>query len=330
MPAEVDSNSPAFWKDGEFHLLNSTGAGPVRSSGNDQFNLGAPTRVPFRTIATWPAWIEAVWVDPSGVIFGWYHQEDWGVCPGTRLSSPSIGAAVSFDGGASFQDMGIMLTSGGANDCRAANGYFAGGVGDFSVVLGRDRYFYFLFSNYAGPVNEQGVAVARLPYQDRWWPAVGIRKYYRGDWTQPGLRGRVTPIFPAKVSWQSWNTDSFWGPSVHWNTYLQRYVMLLNRSCCAPGWPQESIYIRYSADLRNPESWSAPEVLLNDTGWYPQVLGYGNRGTDREAGRVARLYISGHSYRDIVFERPPRPGLPPESPVESVDSEPSPQRQRRN
>ena len=45
MPGEVDSNSPSYWKNGEFHLFNSTVSGPKRSDGADQFRMGAPEDV---------------------------------------------------------------------------------------------------------------------------------------------------------------------------------------------------------------------------------------------------------------------------------------------
>ena len=51
---------------------------------------------------------------------------------------------------------------------EAQNGYFAGGHGDFSVILDQEqRYFYFLFDNYSGPLEHQGVAVARMAFEDR-------------------------------------------------------------------------------------------------------------------------------------------------------------------
>lgn len=310
MPSQVDSNSPAWWADGQFHLLNSTGgSNPVRSIGADQFHLGSTQSISLSHINPWPAWIESTWVDPSGVIFGWYHQEHWGVCgANSRLAVPQIGAAVSYDGGNSFQDMGAVITSGDPYSCAAQNGYFAGGVGDFSVVLDRGHnYFYFYFTNYAGPVETQGVAVARMPYSARFYPVGSVSKYFNGFWNEPGLGGHVTPIFPAKASWMDADTDSYWGPSVHWNTYLQSWVMLLNRSCCTAGFPQKAVYISYVPNLGHPTAWTKPEKLVDSTGWYPQVLGTGSDGTDKLAGRVARLYIWGKSYWEVVFEKPAPP-----------------------
>ena len=53
-------------------------------------------------------------------------------------------------------------------------------------------------------------------------------------------------------------------------------------------------------------------------GWYPQVIGIEGAETDKLAGHVARLFISGRSFWEIVFHRtdnqeeenlpiPPRP-----------------------
>lgn len=42
MPGMVDSNSPAFWRDGVLHLYDSTGDGPLLSRGTGQTQLIAP------------------------------------------------------------------------------------------------------------------------------------------------------------------------------------------------------------------------------------------------------------------------------------------------
>ena len=38
-----------------------------------------------------------------------------------------------------------------------------------------------------------------------------------------------TPVFGVDRSWANVDVDALWGPSVHWNTYLNAYVTLLNR-----------------------------------------------------------------------------------------------------
>ena len=203
-------------------------------------------------------WIESVWQEPGRALYAWYHHERIGVCP--KLNVPEIGALVSRDGGESFTDLGIILSSGEWTDCSARNGYFANGHGDFSVIADRDReYFYFLFGAYGGDVSNQGITIARMPFGNVSNPVGNVWKYHQGAWSEPGIGGPVTPVLPAAVSWREADTDSFWGPSIHWNDHLRRYVVLMNRSFCWPGWPQEGVYITMNANLSDPSAWTQPK-----------------------------------------------------------------------
>ena len=303
LPAEVDSNSPAFWNGQELVLYNSTGLYKVRSSGPDQSHLANPQVVTLGATHL-PYWIEATWMDADGTLLAWYHHEPGGLCGKTRITAPEIGALVSYDKGQSFYDLGIVLKSAYPVDCSSPNGYFGGGNGDFTVVLSRDRaYFYFLFSNYGGSQQEQGVAVARMPFSRRMSPVGAVEKYYESGWREPGIDGLVTPIFAAAASWQIPETDAFWGPSVHFNSYLNKFVMLLNRSCCSPGWPQEGIYVSFNDFLSDPSAWTAPVKILDGVPWYPQVIGRRPNGTDKLSGKTARLYVFGVSNWEIVFDK---------------------------
>jgi len=311
MPALVDSNSPSFWREGRLNIFNSTGV-PLLSSGLDQFRWSAGSTQPAGVDRrdNFAMWIEAVWQDADDVVYAWYHNEPAGLCPGSSLTAPRIGALISVDGGKSFIDMGIILSSGDPIDCSARNGFFAGGHGDFSVILDRERqYFYFLFGNYGGDPSGQGVAMARLAFDDRNSPVGAVWKLHQGEWNEPGLGGRVTPIFPASVAWQQSNADSLWGPSIHWNYYLESYVVLMNRACCGPRWPQEGIYISFNPDLSNPAGWKTPERILRGRdiwfgpAYYPQVIGLRPDETDTIAGQVARLYVKGLSMWEIMFSR---------------------------
>jgi hypothetical protein len=302
----VDSNSPVYWRDGQLHLVNSTGT-PYQTAAANQFDMQpAFTELVASDSDRQPSWIESVWQDDDGTLFAWYHWEPAGVCGASAITAPQIGALVSHDGGRTFTNLGIILAATDAPDCSAKNGFFAGGHGDFSVIVDRERqFFYFLFSNYGGA--GQGVAIARMAFENREFPVDAVWKYFEGHWDEPGLGGRVTPLLPARVGWDKTNTDSFWGPSVHWNTYLETYVMLLNRSCCSPGWPQEGIYVSYNRHLGDPGGWSTPQLLIRgkdiaaEHPWYPQVIGLGAGETDTLAGQVARFWVKGFSNWEIVF-----------------------------
>lgn len=319
MPAQVDSNSPAFWLGGQFRIINSTGS-PVISAGNDQFNPDISQQIAIDRQDHFPMWIEAAWTDFDGSLYAWYHHEPGGVCNG-ELTQPVIGALVSYDGGVSFTDLGFVLTSGAPPDCNAKNGFFAGGHGDFSVVFDpATAYFYFFFGNYGGPTSEQGVAVARMAYEDLQQPGAAVWKYFNGEWNEPGRGGRMTPVFPARTGWPQADADSFWGPSLHWNTYLESWVLLMNRSCCRPMWPQEGVYISFNPDLSDPLGWSGPErILERPPAYYPQVVGLGLGETDSVAGETARLYLQGVSHWEIVFRR-----TDPYSPEIDPNTEPQP------
>ena len=124
------------------------------------------------------------------------------------------------------------------------------------------------------------------------------RKYLRGSWEDregDGLGGFADPIIRANRSWHDpeGKTDAPWGPSVHYNTYLRRYVMLMNRALDnSPNWRPGGIYVSYSSDPSRPELWTRPYPIVGLTQWYPQVVGLPrDRGTDKEAGRWATFKV---------------------------------------
>jgi hypothetical protein len=308
-PGDTDCNSPAHWKGDTFFLFNSAGH-PWRSAGPDLFNLSQSyLRCEYDNKVNGGRWIECTWKAKDGRLYGWYHMEPGGLCPGTRLTAPKIGAVRSTNNGAAWQDLGIVLESRpNTLRCETTNYYFAGGNGDFSIMLdAKEQFLYFFISTYAGDVSEQGVSLARLAWADRDQPVGKVLKWHQGQWAEPGLGGRVTPIFPAMIDWHRVDADAFWGPSIHWNTHLQQYVILLNRAKDRR-WTQEGVYVTFNPDLANPTQWTPPKKILGDLGadrWYPQVIGPDkSKGeTDKLAGRAARLFVRGLSRWEILFLR---------------------------
>jgi hypothetical protein len=315
-PGDCDCNNPAHWDGPILYVFNSAGH-PWRSSGPDLFHLNQDyRRCDYDTQANGGRWIECTWKADDGVLYGWYHLEPRGVCASVQtnssqagLTAPQIGAVTSTNNGATWQDLGIVLESLPVLRCDTRNQYFAGGNGDFSVMLdARKQFLYFFISTYAGETAEQGVAVARMCWADRNHPIGNVWKWYSGQWAQPGLGGHVTPIMPATINWHRADADAFWGPSIHWNTHLRQYVILLNRAKDS-NWTQEGIYVSFNRDLANPAGWSPPQKILDATGkdrWYPQVIGLdqARHETDKVASRTARLFVRGQSRWEILFLNP--------------------------
>lgn len=309
-PAAADCNSPCWWHEGRFYLLTSTGH-PVRSQGADVASMTRGQEITYTAYRDGGRWLESVFQDEDGTLFGWYHNEPAHLVPpemhvGRRfpMTAPFIGAAVSYDNGQSWDDLGLVLAGGPDTlNLEAPNFWFAGGNGDFTVSLDRSReFFYFVFGTYYRQVDQQGISLARLRFEDLRAPVGKVMKWHAGAWTQPGLNGRVTPVLPVKGDWYSPQPDAFWGPSVHWNAHLEQYVILMNRAVDR-NWKQGGIYVVCTPDLSDPSRWSDPLLLLEEDGWYPQVVGSdtGRRESDREAGAVARLFIHGESKYTLRF-----------------------------
>ena len=328
LPGAVDSNSPIVWDidDGEHKMfvMTSYDGVPRVSSGPALGRLSAAADVTMTPHPGYGVWMEAIVFDDVETWYGFYHNE-W---PATRCGRddrmvPRIGAAKSIDRGRTWQDLGAVIQSPqSATACQSNNRYIIGGVGDLSVMLDPDQqYLYFFYSQYQQQRDAQGVAVARMLWADRdrpagrlelwrdgiWEPEAGRREFVptlpgsmrrRPEWTYPA----GTPLVAPSYAWHDADdrVDAFWGPSVHWNTALQQYVMLLNRSK-DESYTQEGIYVSYAPRLDDPSLWTAPIKVLNGGKWYPQVVGLSPGGTDKEAGESARFFMSGRSDWVISF-----------------------------
>jgi len=320
LSGEADSNSPAVWdRVGGRNLLfvmTSMSGRPSTASGRGLTQLGTPRAV---VLEPWPGggvWMEAVIKDVDGAWYGYYHNETVAnMCRQTDKVIPRIGAARSRDRGATWEPLGVILEAPPRTyDCTTDNAYFVGGVGDFSVQLDpASRDLYFFHSLYLREQWSQGVGVARLAWADRdapngkimvwrgssWVPATPVGGAETRRWIYPA----AAPIFPAAESWHDEDTvvDAYWGPSVHWNTYLRQYVMLLNRARDTD-YGQEGIYVSFAESLDHPALWSAPVKILNGGRWYPQVLGIEDgSGSDKTAGESARFFMLGTSQHFIRF-----------------------------
>jgi hypothetical protein len=317
LPGEVDSSNPAVWAlvggVQKLFVISSWGGIPTRASGTSLASLHGDGPVGFISHPGNGVWMEAIVPDASGAWYGYYHHErPADLCNRPDRQLPRIGAMRSIDQGRTWEDLGIVLDAPpGGEACDSANRFVLGGVGDVTAALdpsGQDLFLY--FSQYSRGVD-QGVAVARLAWADRDAPVGKVSVWNRGAWlpaseTETGFAYSAgTPLVAASKPFhdRSATNDVFWGPSIHWNTYLEQYVMLLNRAK-DDQFGQEGIYVSFSPTVADPATWSAPVKIKSGGEWYPQVIGDETGvGTDRTAGKRARFFMTGKSDQMIEFTK---------------------------
>lgn len=325
LPGRVDSNTPVLWSlvEGTWLMsaLTSWGGVASLSVGSRLEALSPADPVQVLDHPGHGVWMESIVEDDGGVWYGYYHHEvPADACGRPERQIPSIGALRSDDRGRTWTDLGIVLEApADSHACTSTNRFVMGGVGDVSAVLDHERRdLYFFYSQYARDTRTQGVATARLAWADRDEPSGKAAVWNNGAWIParplgPEVDGAPpawsyllgTPLVPATRSWHDGGStaDAYWGPSIHWNTYLEQWVMLVNRARNEQ-FDQDGLYVAYSPTLSDPRAWSAPTKVRNRSGWYPQVIGTEpNDGTDKRAGRRARFFITGRSDFFIEFTR---------------------------
>lgn len=332
----VDSNSPVHWAGDTLYVFTSV-ARPRRAAGHALDDLGAADPVEIRGgdgEATTPRsrWLEATYQAPGGTLYGWYHEEPPDDCSGSgtrntqvaipkigllpvwqtaredrKLTSPRIGAMVSDDNGESWRDLGIVMEA-PTEDliCTTENLFFSGGLGDFAVLPDRDgRYLYVVYSSYSPDLAQQGVGVARISRADLDDPVDRVWRWSDDGWSEPGLGGRGAMLYPVTLNWHRGDAFGFWGPTIHWNTYLSRYVILMNRAGDAD-FSQEGAYVAFAERLDDPLTWTVPQKWRAGGDWYAEAIGLDTRSheTDKLIGQRARYYEHGVSQYELLFHRP--------------------------
>ena len=221
------------------------------------------------------AWLYSVHRIQGGNLLGFYHGE-WAEWPGplTVHSWRTIGRCTSSNNGVTWMKQGAVIVSAEPRPAQRKGG----GAGDFCVIRdetnGRWVCFY--------PNYTMRMAISADPDgKEGTW----LKYHPEGNdlFTQPGLAGQDAPV-PGLEGFPGSN------PSVHWNTYLKRWVMVWQtwdypnpQGLPAPN----SICIATSGDLLH---WEDAHVLLaapaGQRYWYPTILG----PTDTRSDRGAWLY----------------------------------------
>jgi hypothetical protein len=321
----ADCNSPLEWRGDTLYVFNSWDQ-VWRGEGPDALHLRRGTEVQMDpALKDLRLWMESTHRDEKGVLYGWVHNEYPNVCPNRTRTMPSghpllarIAALRSTDNGKSWKSLGWVMP--GRPDelkCDTEGTYYVGGFGDFSTFVDKEKqYIYIFFASYARDFAEQGLAVARMRYADRSQPVGKLAIWDGGKWTPwPDEHGHIAPFVPAAADIHTKNGKIFWGPSIHWNTYLNKYVMVVNQTKNA-AWDTDGQYVLFSDTLSDPRAWSKPVKFMDweqthqsqptvyGHGWYVQIVGIGKGETDKLASQTARLFLDGQSSWQIRFRKP--------------------------
>jgi hypothetical protein len=215
------------------------------------------------------SWLMSVFRQEGDTLVGFYHAEDHWV----RATNPegiawkSLARTTSNDNGFSWSEGEQIITSPTAKPESPT----WGGAGDNCVIWDDQNKRWLCY------YQEHWLMMA-VSYDPEGKPGTWF-KYYNGEFNQPGLGGESSPI-PGLRPVPGGN------PSVHYNSYLDRFVMVWH------SWVSTSIYISTSID---GVVWEQPRLLEANSGsrraWYPTIIGDSNT----QAGKIARLY-----YADIA------------------------------
>lgn len=260
-----------FWAEFESH----------RSIGTTQFVDGQYTLQPsnsvfgsrgnFNTYDNGGSWLMSVLRKPNNLpnssdFIGFYHAEDhWYPHTSNDIAWKSIGVTYSKDKGKTWEIGKQIITSSTPKPALPA----WGGTGDSCVVWDHINNRWMCY------YQEHTISMAISTDPEG---APGTWKKYTNlfPFTEDGLGGFQSPL-PNLSSVPGGN------PSVHWNTYLNKWVMVWH------GWSPANIYISVSA---NGINWDTPKmIIVSEQGgkaWYPTIIGV----TDVEAGRVAKIYYA--------------------------------------
>lgn len=216
------------------------------------------------------AWLYSVHRLSGQNLVGFYHAEDheWPGYPNPNgIAWKSVATATSADNGVSWTKLGQILTS---SATKPAAPTFGGG-GDHCVVWDAANSRWTCF--YAETLIRVAVSTDATGAPGTWL------KYYNGSFSQPGIGGLQGTI-PGLGNHSGGN------PSVHFNTSLQRWVMVFHSWDNTQTSSGNSLWITSSADLIN---WDSPRLLLAASGsgryWYPTILG----PTDTSCDQVGTL-----------------------------------------
>lgn len=218
-------------------------------------------------------------LDDAGHYVGFFHAESHWDNSGT--AHKSIGVAYSDDYGATWRDPKPIITADAAKPETPA----WTGLGDGCVIWDKTNSRYICY--YQGKLSNGSNTICMAASSDKNGASGTWKKWDGTAFTldaynsATGLGGENVPIVNL-----AYNSGA--NPSVMWNTYLNKWVMVYG------SWSKR-IYISYSEDGLD---WTRAEMIMgsgDSPAWYPNLI---SEDGDLEGGQVVRMYWS-HNQNDL-------------------------------
>jgi hypothetical protein len=270
-----------------------------------------------------------IWIDPdTGDWYGLIHDELFGGKP----RYDGIEYARSQDRGKSWTILGPILTSpfGMKGIYNTVDPQDPGKVGTYYYGDGDPRlfvdyasgYFYvFYFSRIMNttPGQPSGFSahkwqhVARAPIGAKMAPD-SWRKYYKGQWAEPGLAGRESNLIPVEKEDDTGYSAVEYDPAktgtadqlhydnsplgvinITWNAYLGKYIGTPEQGTLPDYESTLGPLVFYATDDLATEKWTKIGPLPgydNSRSWYRWLVEDGSRTTGRITGKLFRSYCS--------------------------------------
>ncbi len=272
----TQSNSPLL-QNHEYQLNPTTpvfgGRQPNNGVSND-FNDGG-------------MWLVGVRALNNGMLVGFFHAESHWYPRSTNgwYAYKSLGVAYSSDNGQTWSSPQMILK----HFLDKSSTPQWSGLGDGCVIYNHLNNNYYCY--YTPAYGSTSLSMARS--SDPLGTAGSWQKWHNGSFSQPGIDGLESSLPGLSLKPGA-------NPSVHWNTYLNKFIMVWH------GW-NEKLYISASDD---GETWDDARLLLDEGSktWYPVII-----GTDSvNGGQTVTLYYANNfqpdgrrtmSYRTLTFSK---------------------------
>lgn len=202
----------------------------------------------------------------SGMLLMIYHAERE-VSADPHWFGSELGMARSLDGGATWLDLGIILSP---EHTEFIPGDYPIDAGSGTILrVGKYFYIYFADSVNVGDVrSDTHVAVARAPFDEviaaahDEAEAVEWHKYYEGHWNQPGLGGLSTPLEIGNPGGRPYD--------VKYSEEMDRFVAIISADVAGTS----NLYFAESGDGLQ---WTPRKVIDESSSdeIYPTIVGMG-------------------------------------------------------